>query len=263
MNPTLQALVGEPEAFLRERWNRETVHRHAGLPELLTERDIRATIDCGLLVEPYFTVLPPEGRSPSAELSVERRVLNVKRPGFVHRRNLLAAFDDGSAIQLSRIEDWHHPVRELVEGLRPSFDTELHAYAVLSPADVTTATAHTGGSHLLVLQLDGEAEWTLTGNDEREQLLLRAGDVLYVPPGRSHLATAKGGNSLHVVVTIEEPSTGEITESLTRELRRRFKAHERYSHHHLMTAEDKAVWVRTAAAQYCAQFAAATATEQP
>ena len=85
-----------------------------------------------------------------------------------------------------------------------------------------------------VLQLEGESEWTLARPSpdepdaparidiaglEAERVPLRAGDGLYIPYGRPHrVDVGDGGNSLHVVVTVAEPTVQDVVNVIAGEL---------------------------------------------
>ncbi len=49
-------------------------------------------------------------------------------------------------------------------------------------------------------------------DDRRVELTLRPGDVLYMPHGTPHYATAREGNSIHIAITVEEPTAQNLAE---------------------------------------------------
>ena len=84
---------------------------------------------------------------------------------------------------------------------------------------------------------------------------LRAGDGLYIPYGRPHrVDVGDGGNSLHVVVTVAEPTVQDVVNVIAGELARRIGSTERAKRHHVIPAGQKAGWVRDQIAQYCTEL---------
>jgi hypothetical protein len=162
MNTTLESVAGDIETVMREHWNRAPARFHVPLPELITEQEIFETIDCGLLSWPYFSILQDGVPQPPNETTTTRRILlKVKIDGYVHKSNAVNQFHHGSAIRFNQADDWHPRIRPFVQQLRSAFDAELHASVVLSPSGYAERLAGTEPAHVLVLQLEGEAEWTL------------------------------------------------------------------------------------------------------
>ncbi|MGQ0839086.1 hypothetical protein [Actinokineospora sp.] len=248
---TLTELVGDAPEFLRGHWNRGPARFRADLPELITEREILDTVACGLLSWPYVTVVRDGVPARRDEVTVTRRVLNVTVPGFVHRRTVVEEFRGGATIELAHAEHWQPRIRAVVEGLAPAFGAEVAAAVRLTPAGAVEPAAHTGRAHAFVLQLAGETEWTAAGDPP---LVPRPGEVLYLPHGRPRTATATGGTSLRVAITVEEPDTADIVAVLARTLVRRLQASEEAKLHHRLPAERKADWVRDEVARCCAEL---------
>lgn len=261
MNETLQALTGDADAFMREHWGRAPMHRRAGLSPLISEQEILQTVDCGLLSWPYFSLAGSDGRAPDRQV-VTRRVLNTSLVGFVNRASVLAGLRQGATLQLGQLEDWHPSIGSLVRELSPVFAGQTRAFAVLSPRPAGDtqpadgASLSEAGSHQFVLQMSGESVWTLAGTAPApaEQVFLLPGDALYIPHGWPCRAAASGsgGASLHVTITVTEPTASDVAAALARQLRARLDASDRYQRHHLMTVADRVEWVRQEIAACCA-----------
>ena len=171
-----------------------------------------------------------------AELS-ERMVRWDVQPQIVREgercapRELLRDFVDGGSAIINRVDHLWAPVGRLCAALRADF---LHVFAVmyLTPRDSQAVPAHTDDQDVFILQLSGTKAWTVYGApvelpNASEQLgkdgpipealwetLLREpvlsaeltpGSVLYLPRGAVHeaRATAQGGSSLHITLTVQ------------------------------------------------------------
>ncbi len=108
------------------------------------------------------------------------------------------------------------------------------------------------------LQLAGAKQWTLypsqtnacAGLDvdrDAESITVRTipGDLLYIPHGWPHAATANDGASLHLTFTIAEPAPLDFAEGIAQEFQR--TEQHLCEHHHLIgDLSDKAEVVRAA-----------------
>lgn len=197
---------------------------------LLDENAIQSILDAGLLRWPYFTLLK-EGMQPAIPAFTKTRHVmgeSIRRfadPGQV--RELLAS---GATMKLNQLEDWHRPTRALIRDIEARVPAELRAYVFYTPRDNTGMLPHRDGSHVLAVQIAGAKEWRIYDSpdlvDARGGLLdvdveshahsfvMEPGDVLYLPHGYPHVATARSGTSLHLTLTIAEPAPLDLIESL-------------------------------------------------
>lgn len=198
---------------------------------LLDEETIQRTLDVGLLRWPYFTLLK-EGLQPAvADFTRTRTVAGQPVGGFADPEKVRELLRGGATMKLSQIEDWHLPTRTLMHEIEALLPAELKSYVFYTPRDNTGMLPHRDGSHVLALQVAGAKEWRIYDApewiDARSGLLpemdvdshshsfvLEPGDVLYLPHGVPHVATARTGTSLHVTFTITEPGPRELTESV-------------------------------------------------
>ncbi|WP_042377161.1 JmjC domain-containing protein [Streptacidiphilus melanogenes] len=217
--------------LLGSYWNRRHGLFRAASPTdgLLDEAAVQSILDAGLLRWPYFTMLK-EGQQPAVtEFTKKREVGGRPVGGFadpVQVRRLLA---DGATMKLSQIEDWHAPTRALMQSIEARLSAELKSYLFYTPRDNTGMLPHRDGSHVLAVQIAGAKEWRIYDEegqiDSRSGLdvdvdshshrfVMEPGDVLYLPHGFPHVATAKNGTSLHLTFTITEPTPKDLVESL-------------------------------------------------
>lgn len=233
----LEDLVGDTRKFFAETWRcRPLVHRgSAAITSLISEAEIWDTVDCGLLMRPYFVAFNEGVRSALSEITTARQVVGHKVPGFVNPEQVKQDFADGGTFKLNQPEHWHPVFHDLVESLGEQIDAELETYVFLSPPDRKAIETHMDGSHVFVLQVAGSKDWTVglldaeslsisdryrgraLTRDTTLQVTLHPGDVLYMPHGSPHHAVARGGNSIHVAVTVEEPTPADLAEVMLAE----------------------------------------------
>lgn len=229
---TLKSLVGDVPTFMSEVWRRRPVRYRASddITSLITEEEIWDYVECGLLVRPYFVAFNEGVRSALSDITKTRSVVGHDMPGYINAAQVKAEFDDGATFKFNQPEHWLPRFHDLVAGLAPDFEAELETYVFLSPPDRTAITTHMDGSHVFVLQVSGRKDWTVGLLDDDTlsvsdryrgkpltdenslRVTLEPGDVLYMPHGSPHHATARDGNSIHVAVTIEEPTPHNLAE---------------------------------------------------
>lgn len=233
----LADIVGDVSAFFAEHWSQQPVVLRApsDVTKLISEREIWEEVDCGLLSRPYFTMFNEGVRPAIGDMTVKRTVVGQELSGFVNAERIHHDFADGATFKFNQAEHWHPRIRALVAGIQPHFDAGLEAFVFLSPPGKTAMQAHTDGSHVFVIQVAGVKDWVVGRLDEtahsgsalhegqirddlRMELTLRPGDVLYMPHGCPHYATARDGNSIHVAITIEEPSSLDLANVYLAEL---------------------------------------------
>lgn len=145
----------------------------------------------------------------------------------VHPAELHQQLADGASLVLDQIDHLHEPIGDLaaeLEGwLRSS--VQVNAYASWTPAE--GFGTHWDDHDVVVVQVEGAKRWRLFGPTRRvplhrdvaepdppptepvADLVLRPGDVLYLPRGWWHAVTADQGTpSLHLTCGITPPHTG-------------------------------------------------------
>ncbi|AND17196.1 JmjC domain-containing protein [Rathayibacter tritici] len=228
---TLSDIVGDVDSFFKEKWGRQPIIWRApsNIEALLTEDEIWEEVDKGFLHRPYFTMFNEGIRSAMTDITRPKKVVGKDLPGFINPEQIRADFRAGGTFKLNQAEHWHPRIRTLVKAMETHFDGGLEAFVFLSPPDKTAIQAHTDGAHVLVLQLAGKKDWVVGKLHEnstsastlhegeidptyRVEATLTAGDVLYMPHGAPHYATARDGNSIHLAITIEEPSAIDLAQ---------------------------------------------------
>jgi ribosomal protein L16 Arg81 hydroxylase len=231
MPTRLEHLVGDTDAFFRDHWANQPVllRAHSDLTRLITEQEMWDEVECGLLSRPYFTVFNEGVRTAISDMTRKRRVVGHELPGYIEPERIREDFAAGATFKFNQAEHWHPRIRTLVKALEPYFRGGLESFVFLSPPGKTAMQAHMDGAHVFILQVAGVKDWVVgridststsdstlhegvIPDDRRMELTLRPGDVLYMPHGTPHYATAREGNSIHIAITIEEPTAQNLAE---------------------------------------------------
>lgn len=221
----LDDIVGDVETFFKDHWaNQPYVWRSpSAIDTLISEEEIWEEVEGGFLSRPYFTMFNEGVRSAMSDITVSRKVVGHELSGFINAPQVRREFEQGGTFKFNQAEHWHPRIRALVKNMEPHFRGGLEAFVFLSPPGKTAIQAHTDGAHVFVLQVAGSKDWVVGRLDEtatsdstlhegeilphlRMEMTLHTGDVLYMPHGCPHYATARTGNSIHVAITVEEPS---------------------------------------------------------
>ena len=253
----LADLVGDTETFLADVWATRPAVLHRDVPaDFPTPALIWAMVDRGLLVHPYFRVAKGGILVAPVEVSVTRSVQKKPMPSYVDADAVRARYADGHTVILDEVGHWHADIQALLDGLRADLRAEVHAAVVLTPPDAT-ALAASGGAHLLVVQLDGEAHWQAG----EFAVTLQPGDVLYVPARTPRHAIAEG-ESLHLALDITPPTARDLAELALATFVKSDRVEAIAGSHHFMTPDEKVAWLRTALAEHLAGLDPAALTDK-
>ncbi|WP_078966857.1 JmjC domain-containing protein [Streptomyces sp. WM6378] len=188
--------------------------------DFITRNAIDSLLHRSLLRWPYFSVFK-EGVKPALGELTESRSVNGRISSGYASVGVSRHLDNGATLKLNQVEDWHRGTRDLLRGIEAALPVEAKAFVFLTPQDNTGMLPHRDGSHVLVIQLEGRKEWHLydpgvvprsdSGLDVDITTpprieVLEPGDVMYLPHGYPHAATAVGGWSLHLTYTLTEPT---------------------------------------------------------
>jgi ribosomal protein L16 Arg81 hydroxylase len=150
----------------------------------------------------------------------------VLNDGSLDLARIRTDFDAGFTIVLEDVEQYVRAIAALTQAVEVelNFATKVNAY--VTPPHSQGFVAHYDGHDVLILQIQGSKIWHLYDGVEvpphqlrREQkwidvdrlssssdVLLEAGDALYVPRGLVHAAEATAGPSVHLTVGIHAPT---------------------------------------------------------
>ena len=163
---------------------------------------------------------------------------------------LLRLFAEGHTLVLQGLHRTHPPVLELAQDLGADLGHPVQVNAYVTPPSSRGFAAHYDVHDVFVLQTAGEKRWRLhapvqphplrdqpwqdrrpaveqaAAGEPHLEVTLRPGDVLYVPRGWLHSATALGGVSTHLTVGIHVWHRGHVAEAVLDAARRGLAAQE-------------------------------------
>jgi ribosomal protein L16 Arg81 hydroxylase len=188
-----------------------------GLPGVA---EVDGWIAGSLLRRPYFAVMHEGVRPPDSEVLATRKVAGARATGFMDEAGVHKQLADGATLKLNQVEDFHPYIRAINDELNSIFPAESKAYLFYTPAGKRGMLPHRDGQRVIAIQIEGTKEWhfydepaeagSTTGLDvdtsSSQVVIMTPGDVLYLPHGHAHAATAIDQTSLHLTFTLMEPS---------------------------------------------------------
>ena len=155
--------------------------------------------------------------------------LYADEEGRIDPVGLFQLFDGGAPLVVSQFHEMHPPLARFCRGLEKLFLHAVQANIYLTPPGAQGFRTHFDTHDVLVLQVSGTKKWRVWGDmlmphatrntpwdgavhradpAGARDVLLEAGDVLFVPRGVAHDASVQEGSepSLHVTVGLLEPS---------------------------------------------------------
>ncbi|MCX4804954.1 MULTISPECIES: cupin domain-containing protein [unclassified Streptomyces] len=189
----------------------------APIPTLLTWDDLNEIIAAHRLEPPRMRL----SRAGEAVPATAYSVLRTNRRGVSWYQPQPAEFHarlaEGASLVIDAIDQIHPPVREAAAGLERFFRTPVQVNAYASWTAEEGFGTHWDDHDVVVLQLDGSKRWKVYGSTRQApawrdveapeaptgepiaDIVLTAGDLLYLPRGWWHAVSADQGTaSLHL-----------------------------------------------------------------
>lgn len=145
----------------------------------------------------------------------------------------LDLFADGATIVLQSLHRWWPAVGALCRDLEVELGHAVQANAYLTPGGATGLAPHHDTHDVFVLQVHGTKDWTVrrpatraplarqrSDHDEAAaqpvlfEAALAPGDVLYLPRGFVHSASAQQGVSLHLTIGVLATTAADVLRRL-------------------------------------------------
>jgi ribosomal protein L16 Arg81 hydroxylase len=141
--------------------------------------------------------------------------------GLVDVQAVLALFREGASVGITGADSDWSPLRAVVEGVYDALLESVHTNVYCSPPNTQGFHCHFDLHEVFVLQVEGTKHWRVFAptieapieswhaKDAPDatakpylDVVLRKGDVLYVPRGHWHYAVAQDTTSIHVTVGV-------------------------------------------------------------
>ena len=214
----------DAQTFFAEHWERRPLIVPRDEPgrfdDLLSERDVERLVCSTAIRYPGFRLVQ-QGR----QINLGDYASDVSwRPPFtgtVDVPRLLAQWEAGATIVLQALHVSWHPLAVFCRALEEALGYGVQTNAYYTPRDSQGFAVHHDTHDVLILQVAGEKRWLLYDpllelplkhqryssalgehGEPSDELVLRAGDSLYLPRGWLHQAETSSTDSLHLTVGI-------------------------------------------------------------
>lgn len=218
------APVGADE-FLASHWERKPLHVARGeagrFDDLLSAHDAERLISEPGLRLPGFRLVKAGARLDSRDYTVDLSWRPVPFAGSADTPKVLAEFENGATVVLQGLHLNWTPLARYCRGLEAFLGEPVQANAYLTPRRAQGLPVHHDTHDVFVLQVSGSKRWLvydpvfelpLKHQRYAEEmgehgpavldLVLRAGDTLYLPRGWMHEALTSDEDSLHLTVGV-------------------------------------------------------------
>jgi ribosomal protein L16 Arg81 hydroxylase len=229
----LNGLLGSDATdFLDTVWGRSHLHLPGAdasrFKSLVSLEQLDQILSYDSTRPPYLRLFKAGSLVDIEEYTYSGSVARQEVAGLLDQQRLMDLFDDGATIVLDSIHHWIPEVRELCHGLQEELGGTGRATAFITPPHEFGLDLHADAYEIFVLQIAGSKEWSLYPRLEpipREGLnldradfadvvpdvvVLREGDLLYVPWGTPHSVKPIGTLSAHVSIAVNFPTWADI-----------------------------------------------------
>jgi ribosomal protein L16 Arg81 hydroxylase len=209
------------EKFFSEYWEKK--------PLLLQNRDVQGyqnLLTLKDLENLLFThVVQPGRATPWVRFVNNKKMLNVDdyveaKSGLFNRTKVINGFKEGNTLALYRLEDRFEPLKRLCQTWEDLFGHPCATEVFLTPPRSQGFRAHFDQFNIFILQAEGEKLWKiydiyepfpLVANDmpyngelpePLYEVVVKPGDLLYLPRGYVHETVATDKYSLHVSLAV-------------------------------------------------------------
>lgn len=264
----LGALLSDP-VFKVEHWRRSHVvwQKAVNPDDFISRIEVDRRLDASLLKWPYFSMLRRGEALPVRDYTSKRDVIGQVKDGFPNARRIRHLMTEGATLKLNNLADWHRPIREVRCTIEAILPVAVASYVFWTPRESQGMLPHRDAAHVLAIQLEGYKEWALYADPEQiaphagldvntsspsHKLTLGPGDVLYLPHGWPHSASARESQSIHLTFTLTEPTPNDLLEAVLERFIEEYS--DLVRRHHIYDLENKSKAVRQALASKVIQL---------
>ncbi|MBT2531244.1 hypothetical protein J7E83_03710 [Arthrobacter sp. ISL-48] len=197
-----------------------------GSPTLLSSKDVDDVLESPLLPVEYVR-MSRSGDAIRREAYTDV-VGEARKYSTVNYVSVMQLFLSGATLCINSFEDLSPSVRSLLKTMVAYSGTEANAVVFTTPPGNSGFAPHSDPLDVVVVQTEGTKDWkvwprrslgaeTFTEHDLGEPILvttLEPGDLLILPRGTPHKATASSEQSIHLSVTVHEPADERAADDL-------------------------------------------------
>ncbi|WP_165547106.1 JmjC domain-containing protein [Kribbella sindirgiensis] len=239
----LASLVDDSDQFIAEHWLESPYLGRSKVTDpaaLLSIAELNKILTSTALRGPHIRVMK-RGR-PVARQDYLRMFQTTADyiPDRAEPNLVIGEFASGATLVIDRVEDFALSVREACDSLAHSLATTMRAHAFITPPGETGFQAHHDPLGAFIVQVHGEKLWRIYSRmstasvgriypsdgegraldlgDPIIETTLRPGDVLYLPQGFPHVATAPDVLSVHITMVCQTPDWAALVRPLVDEV---------------------------------------------
>jgi hypothetical protein len=242
--PVWADLFAKPEQALDLDLGADRLRFAAGdrVRSLVSRPAIEHWLAYGNLRYPQVSLSYAGQAAPPTTYTRARLVGEHQLSGCADLARISTQLDSGATLVLVNAEHWHEPIARFCERLGSVTAADVQTFAYLTAPDQFGSQPHRDTAHVFVVQVEGSKHWTLYDVPEddnwnrslidgsppvSEQLVLEAGDGLYLPPGLGHRAQAGPEGSLHLTISVQPPAVREVVAAWAKLVARQVPAQSR------------------------------------
>jgi hypothetical protein len=239
--PALARIVGDVDTFARVAWGQEPLVRKAvdptGFPDLLTHDSIDELLGERGLRTPFLRVVKDGSTLARADFTAPGG-LGAGIADQVSDDKLTSLLAGGSTLVLQALHRVWPPIIAFCQQLAADLGHPVQANAYVTPPQNQGFDDHYDLHDVFVLQVAGSKKWSIHApvhpaplrdqpwTDRRDEVrraaqeapvietVLEPGDVLYLPRGYLHAATALGGVTVHLTLGVHSWTRHDVAEEL-------------------------------------------------
>ncbi|WP_419703787.1 JmjC domain-containing protein [Promicromonospora sp. NFX87] len=243
--PQLSDLVGDTDVFFEDYFNRKPMIRLGALKsdatELLSAEMLDELLVSDAIRPPYIAVTKSGELVHPRTYTETRRIQRDTITDAVIPTRVIEHFKTGATITWSSLNHYLPHIRQLTRGLSEAFGTRSDAVGFVTPAGRRGFKPHRDSVDVFVIQTEGTKDWLLWNpslqrdgvadwysleelGEPDHRITLQPGDVLYLPFGTPHCASATETTSVHLSLMVKSRRWRDIlvdlvTEAVSSDLR--------------------------------------------
>jgi ribosomal protein L16 Arg81 hydroxylase len=216
-------LVGDEEVFFAEYFNKKPLLRKNSLPgdpgEVLSTRRLDELINLEVVRPPYIRVNLRGAGVPEQGYTRTLTVQGADITDSVIPEKIYDLFRAGATVVWSSLNQIDPALRAFTQILSEKFGARTDCVAFLTPTGKEGFSPHHDPVDLFIIQTEGTKRWKLWNppavrsgqsatftaeelGDPAIEVLLEAGDVLYLPYNTPHAAAAEDQVSVHLSIMV-------------------------------------------------------------
>ncbi|MFJ9894125.1 cupin domain-containing protein [Streptomyces sp. NPDC091280] len=220
-NHAFADLVGDEQVFFTEYFNKKPMLRKNAVPgdprDILSLRKLDQLVNLEVIRPPYIKVNLKGDGVPEQGYSRNVVVQGQTITDTVDPEKIYELYRAGATVTWCSLNHIVPEMRDFTRVISEKMAVRTDTVAFLTPSAKKGYPPHHDPVDLFIVQLEGSKHWklwnpptprlgnnaqyTLEGLGEPEiEVSLQPGDVLYLPYGTPHAATAEGSGSLHLSI---------------------------------------------------------------